>query len=217
MTWHGIFVEDRIKPEIPSGLSSTAVMYDRALRTSAASHPEYAPHRSVAMSARAKSRRPLRGAGALAEARLSVCTRSTSAPATGTPTPAERGSAGPRPAARSGPGPPRGRHPRPGTVRKLSPRRYAASTDGLNIWEAFVASLLNHAPVVERRSRYGRQAGAVPGAARGRALEAPGVIDLRLTGRAGPSCATASAATPACATTPGAATGSNCGCALRRT
>jgi len=52
---------------------------------------------------------------------------------------------------------------------------------GMSIWEAFVASLLNHAPVVERRSRYADKPALFLERREVAHLEAPDVIDLRLT------------------------------------
>jgi hypothetical protein len=52
---------------------------------------------------------------------------------------------------------------------------------GVSLWEAFVASLLNHAPVVERRSRYADKPALFLERREVAHLEAPGVIDLRLT------------------------------------
>ncbi|HZE49501.1 MAG TPA: luciferase family protein [Jatrophihabitantaceae bacterium] len=52
---------------------------------------------------------------------------------------------------------------------------------GVSLWEAFVAGLLNHAPVVERRSRYADKPALFLERREIAHLEAPGVIDLRLT------------------------------------
>lgn len=51
-------------------------------------------------------------------------------------------------------------------------------------WEAFVTSMLAAGPAVERRSRYGDKPALFAGSREIAHLEAPGVIDLRIT-RAG--------------------------------
>lgn len=52
---------------------------------------------------------------------------------------------------------------------------------GVSLWEAFVAALLHHAPVVERRSRYADKPALFLERREVAHLEAPGIIDLRLT------------------------------------
>ena len=52
---------------------------------------------------------------------------------------------------------------------------------GVSLWEAFVAALLQHAPVVERRSRYADKPALFLERREIAHLEAPGVIDVRLT------------------------------------
>ena len=51
-------------------------------------------------------------------------------------------------------------------------------------WEAFVSAMLAAGPAVERRSRYGDKPALFVGSREIAHLEAPGVIDLRIT-RAG--------------------------------
>jgi Luciferase len=51
-------------------------------------------------------------------------------------------------------------------------------------WEAFVTAMLAAGPAVERRSRYGDKPALFAGSREIAHLEAPGVIDLRIT-RAG--------------------------------
>ena len=52
------------------------------------------------------------------------------------------------------------------------------------LWEAFVIAMLAVGPVAERRSRYGDKPSVVTASLEIAHLEAPGVIDLRIT-RAG--------------------------------
>jgi Family of unknown function (DUF5519) len=52
------------------------------------------------------------------------------------------------------------------------------------LWEAFVAAMLDAGPAVERRSRYGDKPALFTASREIAHLEAPGVIDLRIT-RAG--------------------------------
>ena len=52
---------------------------------------------------------------------------------------------------------------------------------GVSLWEAFVTALLHHAPVVERRSRYADKPALFLERREVAHLEAPGVIDVRLT------------------------------------
>jgi hypothetical protein len=52
---------------------------------------------------------------------------------------------------------------------------------GMSIWDAFVAGVPNHAPVVERRSRYADKPALFLERREVAHLEAPGVIDVRLT------------------------------------
>lgn len=50
------------------------------------------------------------------------------------------------------------------------------------LWEAFVVALLATGPAVERRSRYGDKPALFAASREIAHLEAPGVIDLRITG-----------------------------------
>jgi Family of unknown function (DUF5519) len=50
------------------------------------------------------------------------------------------------------------------------------------LWEAFVVAMLAAGPVVERRSRYGDKPALFTASREIAHLEAPGVIDLRITG-----------------------------------
>jgi hypothetical protein len=49
------------------------------------------------------------------------------------------------------------------------------------LWEAFVSAMLAVGPVAERRSRYGDKPALVTASREIAHLEAPGVIDLRIT------------------------------------
>ncbi len=50
------------------------------------------------------------------------------------------------------------------------------------LWEAFVVAMLAAGPVLERRSRYGEEPALFTAIREIAHLEAPGVIDLRITG-----------------------------------